>query len=241
MNHYTYIIKHKNLNLKYIGVRSCECLPKDDTNYWGSSKHLPKNAKETHSKRVLKTFSTRKEALEHEIYLHNKYEVATNINFYNKANQTSVGFDTTGTTLVFTELHKQRISEAMKGKKHSEERRKKSSETWKEIASKPDYVNPRQGVTMSEDLKRKISESRKKDGSSKSIKNNKFKPWYITEGNITWLFYTITKTEKAVEDGLPKQTYRDLYKKSQGLKPISKGKHKGKVVGNIPIKDNDIV
>jgi hypothetical protein len=241
MYHYTYIIKHKTQNLKYIGVRSCKCHPTDDTSYWGSSKHLPKNVKYTHNKRVLSIFNTRKQALEHEIYLHNKYEVNQNPFFYNKAKQTSTGFDTSGCKLTFTEDHKRKISDAMKGKKHSLERRKNSSENWKNIVKHPDYVNPRKGVVMPDELKSKISKARKQSGSSKGVKNTTFTPWFITDGNTTQLFYDITKTEKSLKDGFSSHTYRNLYKKSKGVKKIAKGVHKGKIIGNIPFKDDDIV
>ena len=40
MNHYVYQITY-NTNKKYIGCRSCKCLPEEDTKYIGSSKHTP--------------------------------------------------------------------------------------------------------------------------------------------------------------------------------------------------------
>ena len=36
MNHYLYRIVHIPSNRKYIGIRSCECMPKEDTRYRGS-------------------------------------------------------------------------------------------------------------------------------------------------------------------------------------------------------------
>ena len=41
MNHYTYLITYTT-GKKYIGVRSCKCLPEEDTNYIGSSKYTNK-------------------------------------------------------------------------------------------------------------------------------------------------------------------------------------------------------
>lgn len=234
MNHYTYLIKHKTKNLKYIGVRSCKCPPSEDISYWGSSKHLPKDVSTTHKKRILKIFSSRKEALEHEISLHRKYKVATNPLFYNRANQTSVGFDTSGTKLVFTEEHKQKISSTLKGMKKSEQHKKAMSESNKRLASLPGYKNPRKGIVMSDSQKAKISEAKRKAGTSKGCNNNRFAPWYVTIGNTTHLYYHVTKDDQSILDGFPRHTYRDLYKKSQGKKAIAKGKHKGKIVGNIP-------
>lgn len=118
----------------YIGVRSCEVSPEVD-NYWGSSRHLPKNVSEVCDKFILGTFDTREEAVSDEIKRHNKNNVAISDIFWNRAKQTSVGFDTTGTTLsdehkvkasaslkgrVFTEEHKARIGKANTGRKVSE-------------------------------------------------------------------------------------------------------------------------
>lgn len=91
--HYTYMLHG---DISYIGVRSSKCLPELDIKYWGSSKHTPKNISETHTKLILAEFPTRKEAVEHEIQLHNFYEVSTNDMYYNKAKQTTTGFDTLG-------------------------------------------------------------------------------------------------------------------------------------------------
>ena len=96
-NHYTYeISKNDGVRMSYIGVRSCEGNPEDD-NYWGTSKHLPDNIQDNHTKTILRTFDTRDEAVKHEIYLHNINDVASNPLYYNQAKQTSTKFDTTGT------------------------------------------------------------------------------------------------------------------------------------------------
>lgn len=133
MNHYTYKITYTTGKM-YIGVRTCKCEPKDDVNYLGSSKHIPNNL--VLSKEILNTFNTRKEALNDEIRLHNLYDIANNEMFYNKAKQTSIGFDTTGIKLsdehklkcsislknrVFTDEHKQKIALASTGRKKSKE------------------------------------------------------------------------------------------------------------------------
>ena len=234
MYHYTYLIKHKTKNLKYIGVRTSKCLPTEDTNYWGSSKHLPKNVKDTHKKRVLSVFSSRKEAVAHEVYLHNKYDVVVNPCFYNKAKQTTVAFDTTGITLVFTDSHKQKISNTLKGKKKTDEHRKALSKAQKRLASSPDYKNPRKGVVMSDKQKLEISAAKKANGNSRGITNSRFSPWFVTEGNITHLYYGTTKDEQSILEGFHLHTYRNLCKRSKGVKAVTKGTHKGKIVGNIP-------
>lgn len=101
--HYTYRITNTVEKKYYYGVHSCDCLPKEDigVKYFSSSKNKvfkqdikdnPKNYKY----KVIKIFSTRKEAVQHEIYLHKKFNVGVNKSFYNGSKQTSTGFDTSG-------------------------------------------------------------------------------------------------------------------------------------------------
>lgn len=114
MNHYTYQIHYSN-GMKYIGVRSCKCSPSDDTNYVGSSTYTDNNLI-TH-KEILREFATREEAVLHEIELHEQHDVAKSDTFYNRSKQTSTGFDTTGLSMTLTEEHKQKIADALTGKK----------------------------------------------------------------------------------------------------------------------------
>lgn len=44
--HYTYLILNITNDMKYIGARSCDCLPKLDTKYMSSSKYVEKAIKE---------------------------------------------------------------------------------------------------------------------------------------------------------------------------------------------------
>lgn len=98
--HYTYLLKALNPVDKrqfYIGVRSCDVLPTDD-DYMSSSKtvhrHIDKGV--IFEKSILRIFFSRKDALQHEIALHNNFNVALSDEYFNKAKQTSTGFDTTG-------------------------------------------------------------------------------------------------------------------------------------------------
>lgn len=119
MYNYTYIITYTD-DKQYIGVRTSKCLPELDTKYLGSSKHTPNELFK--SKQILNTFNTRKEAVADEIRLHNLYSVSTSENFYNKAKQTSIGFDTLGVALPkFSNEHKQKISESLTGRKRTDE------------------------------------------------------------------------------------------------------------------------
>ena len=101
--HYVYRITNIKERMYYYGVRSCDCLPKEDIGikYWSSikKKEFIKDQKENpgdYKYKVIKIFSTRVEAVQHEIFLHKKFDVKLHEKFYNDANQTSTSFDTTG-------------------------------------------------------------------------------------------------------------------------------------------------
>lgn len=118
MHHYTYKIMYSNSKY-YIGCRSCECLPEEDTQYVGSSKYTPNDLVE--SKEILGVFDTREEAIKHEIKLHEEFDVGKNESYYNKSKQTSTKFDTSGVKLNRTPEHNQKIREALTGRKRSPE------------------------------------------------------------------------------------------------------------------------
>jgi hypothetical protein len=102
MNHYTYFLTAKEPfeGMKYyIGVRSCECAPEEDE-YMGSSRVIKRN-KVAVDKHILATWSTREEAVSHEILLHECFDVALNGEFFNQAKQKTTGFDTTGMKFKF--------------------------------------------------------------------------------------------------------------------------------------------
>lgn len=248
MFHYTYLIQNKLNDMRYIGVRSSKVHPTLDTNYWGSSKYLPSNVKEDHVKIILKIHETRKDAIEHEILLHTLNDVAINPTYYNKAKQTSTGFDTSGVPIseavkhnlsiklkgrTFTEEHREKISKSLLNRPKSDEHRKNCSRAQKKRAKSAGYRNPRQGVSLTEETKEKISISKKAAGNSCSTKNNRFKPWFISYDNVTHLYYINTKEEISIQHGYNKTAYQELSTRSKGHIPVKKGKFKGLVVGNI--------
>ena len=108
--HYTYRITNIKEGKYYYGVHSCDCLPKEDIGikYFSSSKkEFIKDQKENpqdYKYKVIKIFSTRVEAVQHEIFLHKKFDVKLHQKFYNDANQTSTKFDTTEMTTVFDNI-----------------------------------------------------------------------------------------------------------------------------------------
>jgi hypothetical protein len=93
MYYYTYLSIDKIDNRMYIGSRGCKCPPSEDVLYYGSFKD--KTFKPT-IKKILKQFKTRKEAFNHEIYLHFILDVAINPNFANRCRATTTGFTWAG-------------------------------------------------------------------------------------------------------------------------------------------------
>ena len=109
----------------YIGIRSCDCLPEEDTRYFGS--FYDKTFNPT-GKTILFVCETREEVLEIEIELHDFFDVAVNPQFANKTKATSTGFDMTGVVRgSMAEEHKKKISVAKTGKTLTEETKKKIS------------------------------------------------------------------------------------------------------------------
>ncbi len=203
--HYTYRITNTVEKKYYYGVHSCDCLPHEDigVKYFSTSKNKSfkqdiKDNPQNYKYKVIKIFPTRVEALEHEIFLHAKFEVGKNPRFYNGSKQTSTRFDTSGTTPwnkgleskykggPRSEETKQSISKNKKGVKQSEEHRLKNSESKKGMIyihknGKAKKVYPekldnflndgwvRGKLPMSEETKNKISESNK----GNTVINNK--------------------------------------------------------------------
>ena len=134
--HYTYLITNTNTQMKYIGVRSCTCLPEND-GYMGSSKilgeALNKNP-EYFTKTIIDTFPTREIANNDEQRLHEMYDVARNSEFYNQMNA-PLGFNGFG------------------GMKHSDATRKKQS------IVKMGPNNPFYGKTHTDETKKKQSKA----------------------------------------------------------------------------------
>lgn len=180
--HYTYRITNLAEGKHYYGSRSSKIHPNKDLgkHYFSSStnKAFRRDQKENphnYKYKVVKLFSSREEAISFEIKLHKKFDVGINESFYNKAIQTSVGFDTTGSKMSeeakkkrsealrgrkrpeFSEEHKRKMSEAKKGHKQSEETKKKRSEALR-------------GSKLSEETKKKISKAKKGRKLSKETK-----------------------------------------------------------------------
>jgi hypothetical protein len=113
--HYTYLLKCDQTGQLYIGVRTSKIDPAADP-YMSSSRVIKKMRSDgyTFTKTILKTFTTRAEAVQSEIELHAEFDVAKSSNFLNRGKQTSVGFDTAGTRWTSPA-----ISQAMQGNTNS--------------------------------------------------------------------------------------------------------------------------
>jgi hypothetical protein len=177
--HYTYKIINIKNKKSYIGVRSTNNIPSDDLGikYFSSSSNLEfmqdqlENPQD-YKYEILKLFVNRDLALAHEIELHEKYDVAKNDLFYNKAKQTSDKFDTSGITFNLSDEAKLKISNANKGRKFTKEHienigksslgRKHTEEIKKNISLKNTGANNGMyGKKHAEDSIKKMSESSK--------------------------------------------------------------------------------
>lgn len=134
--HYTYLLSDNDGKM-YIGARSCIVHPNND-DYWSSSKYVLDaiNKGIKFDKTILAIWDTRKEAVNHEILLHEIFDVAKNQNFYNKSKQTSTKFDTTG--FVFSEEQKRQISicSKRKRKKYKQSKLKNRKQSLSQIANR---------------------------------------------------------------------------------------------------------
>lgn len=158
--HYVYRITNTIKNKHYYGVRSCKIPPKLDLGirYFSSSKDREfikdqKSNPNNYKYKIVAITDTRIDAVKLEVKLHNKFNVGMNSHFYNKAKQTSTGFDTTGVVphnkgKPHSLEAKQKMSEAQKGRRHSEATKEKLS-----IAGK--------GRIHTEESKEKISAAKK--------------------------------------------------------------------------------
>jgi len=153
-HHYVYK-SFEEKGREYIGVRSCDCIPEEDTKYFGSFKDKSFFPTE---KTILFVCETRKEVVEIEIELHNFFDVAVNPQFANRAKQTSTGFDRAGVPR--TKEDKKKISEANSGENHPQFGIPHTEE-WKKAQSekKSGEKSPMFGVPRTEETKKKLSEA----------------------------------------------------------------------------------
>lgn len=133
MFYYVYRITNTKEKKHYYGKRSSRIPPHEDIGikYFSSSKDLlfiedQKQYPEKYKYKVVSLHRTAKEAVQREVLLHDKFSVHTNPSFYNRAKQTSTGFDTTGITYSAERIEQCRKQSS--GRKHTAEAKKRISE-----------------------------------------------------------------------------------------------------------------
>lgn len=105
--HYVYQITEINSGKKYIGLRSCSDYPENDIGikYFSSSKNKEfiesqKTNSSNYIYSILSVFDCREDAINEEIRLHELFDVGRNVEYINKAKQTYLSFDVSGTVVV---------------------------------------------------------------------------------------------------------------------------------------------
>ena len=156
--HYVYRITNTELNKHYYGTRSSRIEPSKDLGfkYFSSASDVSfrddqENNPQDYKYTIVSEFDSREEALELEVILHAKFDVGVNESFYNKARQTSTGFDFDCT-----------------GKPHSTETRRKISERAKLRKGRPVSEETKDKLAKAATGRIKSQEERDKIGKSNS-------------------------------------------------------------------------
>lgn len=200
MNHYTYEIEFEN-GMKYVGVRSCKCDPKED-NYLGSSKIIPPKLYSTCEKHILHTFETRIEALYDEIRMHEELDIAVNPNYYNQVKQTSKKFDQQGTAKE-THKHIAAMADKLKG------RSKKDYEYLKQAGKKRSSLRGTNRTEAQQAGSIKMGETIKgvknPAKGNPSINHPRYRPWYYITPSGEYIEVYDTVRNYIAEDKAPKE------------------------------------
>ena len=126
--HFYVYYSYEEFGRGYIGSRGCKCLPEEDSKYYGS--FWDKTFKPT-GKIILAEFDNRRDAYDAEVVLHKFYDVVNNPHFANQSRALTSGFTTEGLSTFKGRKHseesKKKIGAASKGRKPSEETRKLKS------------------------------------------------------------------------------------------------------------------
>lgn len=235
MKNYTYKITVEaptDSRKYYIGVRSCLCAPEKDSNYFGSSRHLRAWVRENGAgslhKEILAVFETRVEAVLHEVQLHEKFCVATNVEFFNRAKQKSTGFDTTGcfgprNGVRHTEAAKQKNRMAHLGRPAWNKGVKMPKEFGEAVSKRmKGRVGVNAGKTFNAEWRAKLSASRT------GAKSNTFLPWCLVDPSGNKQKFTgVTMKDHSLLLGLKWNAMRGLLRCTQKHGVVKRGAFKG--------------
>ena len=231
-HNYVYIIHYSN-NMKYIGVRSCNCEIVEDK-YIGSSKVIPEDIRKTGIKKILKTFNTRSEAVEYERKLQIENNVKFSDNFYNIVVQTSTKFDQSGLTAE-THSHLKRMQEKLTGRtKENCEYIRKANEKRKLLRGDNQTDAQKAGrISMREKLTGVKNPAKGRPGA----KATSFVPWYYIDNNgIRTEIHNISKKDFAKSLGIGYRVFIYRFSKENEHKPMltcKKGKLYKWTFGNL--------
>lgn len=211
MNKYHYVYRITNLkeNKHYYGCRTTKIKPVNDLGFKYLSSSTDKEFKTKQKERpwqfkykIIKIYETREQAINFEIKLHNYFDVGKNPNFYNRAKQTSTGWDTTGSKFPTIGLSnkkrivgkeaREKISKTHKGKQVSEETKLKMSKSFTgrkyseehnkklSISKQNPSKETRENLSLGAKNRKYSDEGRKKRSiSSSGGKNNNAQPCII--------------------------------------------------------------
>lgn len=210
MVYYTYYSFETNKGIDgrgYIGSRKC---PKTTTpeldSYWGSQKS-PKNQdfknNPNKDKIILGVFNSAEQALEHEVYLHSLWKVASNPHFANQAEQTSKSFTRLGT--VHTEESKEKMRVAKTGTKLSEEHKRKIGAESKARIRTPLSQKTRDKISKAHSGKSLTTEHKARlSAVSKGEKGNNYEgkryTWYNKSTGVTHYNTTVIEMTNMYPD-----------------------------------------
>ena len=187
--HYVYRITNLVEKKHYYGKRSSKVDPKLDLGikYFSSSKDEnfiidQKTSPQNYRYKIVQTFCTASEAVQREILLHEEFNVGSSLNFYNRRNQSAIGFDQTG--LSPSEKTRMKISLGGKGLKRSDETKSRMSIAFRgRIISKE--TKAKMSTAKQAYLKRLSAEEKAYLSlCQKGIVSAKFAGYYITPDGV---------------------------------------------------------
>ena len=223
--HYVYY-SYEKWGRGYFGSRTCKCLPEEDIKYFGSFKD--KTFRPTQKIILKDDYATRKEAYADEIILQEYYKVVENPHFANRSYQTTTSFSVYG--LRQSEEHKRKISQARKGKSHSEETKRKMRRMGGMSGKSHSEETKRKmrGRSHSEEAKKKISKAIKgrkltEDHKKKISESNRGKPKTITEKRKQSAIKIAAARTGVPGHKLTEETKRKISEATQGRIPWNKG------------------